>query len=320
MKLSKKSKLIIVVLLLLMFLPYLAYQGYVAYYVTPYYKITLKKKIQSYQFIENNNALVMKWSYENPLDYWITTKESDELKTSPRIGQTKIVQEYLKLKSVANTHNVAKDQEYWGITVYNIEGGELTSKDYDVFKMVRDYNPDFVPNRIENQIYINDDKELLDIYLKTDKNDFREGVTKSIDLNNGKIIEKGEKNNRNQTEQSEYTLSILSLRPNYLNSKRKIGFNKKGKLKEDALIRQKYPEAAKLLEDDEGMVALLTDKPSFESALPILQLLYKKDTNLFENVKIPAENSVDGQEHIVNSQEEFAKYYRNKEKGDPNQR
>ena len=91
-------------------------------------------------------------------------------------------------------------------------------------------------------------------------------------------------------------------------------------MKEDALIRQKYPEAAKLLEDDEGMVALLTDKPSFESALPILQLLYKKDTNLFENVKIPAENSVDGQEHIVNSQEEFAKYYRNKEKGDPNQR
>lgn len=310
MKLSKKSKLIIVVLLLLMFLPYLAYQGYVAYCITPYYKITLKKKIQSYQFIENNNALVMKWSYENPLDYWITTKESDELKTSPRIGQTKIVQEYLKLKSVANTHNVAKDQEYWGITVYNIEGGELTSKDYDVFKMVRDYNPDFVPNRIENQIYINDDKELLDIYLKTDKNDFREGVTKSIDLNNGKIIEKGEKNNRNQTEQSEYTLSILSLRPNYLNSKRKIGFNKKGKLKEDALIRQKYPEAAKLLEDDEGMVALLTDKPSFESALPILQLLYKKDTNLFENVNIPDYNSVDGQEHVVNSQEEFVKYYK----------
>ena len=81
-------------------------------------------------------------------------------------------------------------------------------------------------------------------------------------------------------------------------------------MKEDALIRQKYPEAAKLLEDDEGMVALLTDKPSFESALPILQLLYKKGTNLFENVTIPDYNSVDGQEHVVNSQEEFVKYYK----------
>ena len=50
--------------------------------------------------------------------------------------------------------------------------------------------------------------------------------------------------------------------------------------------------------------------------VPIYQLLYKEGTNLFENVKIPAENSIDGQEHIVNSQEEFITYYRNKEKGD----
>lgn len=53
--------------------------------------------------------------------------------------------------------------------------------------------------------------------------------------------------------------------------------------------------------------------------VPIYQLLYKEGTDLFEK-KIPAENSVDGQEHIVNSQEEFITYYRNKEKGDPNQR
>ena len=172
MRISKKNKLILILLASVVAIPYLAYQGYVAYYITPYYKITLKKKIQSYQFIENNNALVMKWSYENPLDYWITTKESDELKTSPRIGQTKIVQEYLKLKSVANTHNVAKDQEYWGITVYNIEGGELTSKDYDVFKMVREYDSNTVPSRIQNNVYVSEGRELLDIYLKTSENNY----------------------------------------------------------------------------------------------------------------------------------------------------
>ena len=53
--------------------------------------------------------------------------------------------------------------------------------------------------------------------------------------------------------------------------------------------------------------------------MPIYQLLYKEGTDLFEK-KIPAENSVDGQEHIVNSQEEFIKYYRNKEKGEPKAR
>lgn len=46
----------------------------------------------------------------------------------------------------------------------------------------------------------------------------------------------------------------------------------------------------------------------------------RKGRILFDNVKIPAENSVDGQEHIVNSQDEFIRYYRNKEKGEPKAR
>ena len=99
-----------------------------------------------------------------------------------------------------------------------------------------------------------------------------------------------------------------------------FGVSKGGKLAKDALIRQKYPEAAKLLEDNNGSIVVLADKPSIENNMPIYQLLYKEGTNLFENVKIPAENSVDGQEHIVNSQEEFIKYYRNKEKGEPKAR
>ena len=98
------------------------------------------------------------------------------------------------------------------------------------------------------------------------------------------------------------------------------GVSAGGKLDKDALIRQKYPDAAKLVEDNNGSIVVLADKPSIENNMPIYQLLYKKGTNLFENVKIPAENSIDGQEHIVNSQEEFAKYYRNKEVGEPKSR
>lgn len=66
-----------------------------------------------------------------------------------------------------------------------------------------------------------------------------------------------------------------------------------------------------------GLVQFFVNEAFY--GVPIYQLLYKEGTDLFEK-KIPAENSVDGQEHIVNSQEEFITYYRNKEKGDPNQR
>ena len=204
MKLSKKSKLIIVVLLLLMFLPYLAYQGYVAYYITPYYKITLKKKIQSYQFIENNNALVMKWSYENPLDYWLTKANKRLYPQDARVGGSKIVQEYQKLNRNGNIHNVAEGQEYWGITVYNTKGGKLTSKDYDIFKMVREYDSDAVPSRIQNTVYVSKGRELLDIYLKTSANNYTDGFLKSIDLNSGKIVEAGDEQDKWTAESSSY--------------------------------------------------------------------------------------------------------------------
>lgn len=101
---------------------------------------------------------------------------------------------------------------------------------------------------------------------------------------------------------------------------REFGVSRDKKLDKEALIRQKYPDAAKLVEDNNGSIIVLADKPSIENNMPIYQLLYKKGTNLFENVKIPADNSIDGQEHIVNSQEEFIKYYRNKEKGEPKAR
>ena len=67
-----------------------------------------------------------------------------------------------------------------------------------------------------------------------------------------------------------------------------------------------------------GLVQFVVNEAFY--GVPIYQLLYKEGTNLFENVKIPAENSVDGQEHIVNSQEEFIKYYRNKEEGEAKSR
>ena len=226
------------------------------------------------------------------------------------MGGTKIVQEYRKLKSDGNTHNIAEEQEYWGITVYDAEGGKLISKDYDVFKMVREYDSNTVPSRIQNNVYVSEGRELLDIYLKTSENNYTEGFLKSIDLNSGKIVDPGDGHDKWIAESSSYFSQLLPLSSDYFLHNSGLYLNKGKKPASAALIRQKYPEAAKLLEDENGMVAILTDKPSFESSLPILQLLYKKDTNLFENVTIPADNSVDGQEHVVKSQEEFVKYYK----------
>ena len=318
MKFSKKAVFIVMLVGVLLLTPYLAYKYYVNKYVNPYSTFLFKRKIVDYKYIEDGKALAIKWDYDNPLDYWLASQSTYVYWVSPVVSPNKIVQEYKRLSMSSAQRNEPIDDEYWKITVYDIKTKDFPSKDYDVFKMTRDYDSDYIPTGIATTIYISEGRELLDIHLKNAKDGSLS--TKSIDLDEGKIVELGEGKDFEQISRSTSFSHLLQNSSNYFINKWEIGILKEGKLDKDALIRQKYPEAAKLLEDNNGSIVVLADKPSIENNMPIYQLLYKEGTNLFENVKIPAENSVDGQEHIVNSQEEFITYYRNKEKGDPKAR
>ncbi len=71
-----------------------------------------------------------------------------------------------------------------------------------------------------------------------------------------------------------------------------------------------YPKAAEILSEKESMIGILGKESDLEEYLPILKLFAKEGKNLFSDVAIPAEYSVDGKEHVVNSQEEFYRYYK----------
>ena len=318
MKFSKKAVFIVMLVGVLLLTPYLAYKYYVNKYVDPYSTFLFKRKIVDYKYIEDGKALAIKWDYDNPLDYWLTEQEASVDWFGPVVGQNKIVQEYKRLAISSMYRNEPIEDEYWKIAVYDIKTKGFPSKDYDVFKMTRDYESDYIPTGITSVIYTSDGRELLDIHLKNAKDGSL--VDKSIDLDEGKIVELGKGRDYEQYATATSFYNLLPDSEDYFMFNWEFGVSKGGKLAKDALIRQKYPEAAKLLEDNNGSIVVLADKPSIENNMPIYQLLYKEGTNLFENVKIPAENSVDGQEHIVNSQEEFIKYYRNKEKGEPKAR
>lgn len=318
MRFSKKAVFIVMMAGVLLLTPYLAYKYYVNKYVDPYSTFWLKRKIVDYKYIEDGKALAIKWDYDNPLDYWLTEQEASVDWFGPVVGQNKIVQEYKRLAISSMYRNEPIEDEYWKIAVYDIKTKGFPSKDYDVFKMTRDYDSDYIPTGITSVIYTSDGRELLDIHLKNAKDGSL--VDKSIDLDEGKIVELGKGRDYEQYATATSFYNLLPDSEDYFMFNWEFGVSKGGKLAKDALIRQKYPEAAKLLEDNNGSIVVLADNPSIENNMPIYQLLYKEGTNLFENVKIPAENSVDGQEHIVNSQEEFIKYYRNKEKGEPKAR
>ena len=71
-----------------------------------------------------------------------------------------------------------------------------------------------------------------------------------------------------------------------------------------------YPKAAEILSEKESMIGIFRKGIGFEEYLPIIKLFAKEGKNLFSDVTIPAEYSVDGKEHVVNSQEEFYRYYK----------
>lgn len=312
-KLPKRVKKLLVALVVLIGIPFIAYRAYIAYFVEPYSQIYLKQKISKYEFLEGGKAIVVKWDYENPIDHWLTTSTKDVFQGTRLIGEKKIVQEYKKLKYINPVSSNPQGQEYWGITVYDTQNQKLTSKDYNVFKLVREYNKNFVPIRLGNVIYTSSGETLLDIYIqKLESSDPL--LQKSINLDTGKLVDAGEKRDSDKEQKNSFKISrqLSLLRPDlhyHIADRTILNLSKSNyHFPSDAKMWTMYPKAAEIFSEKESMIGILGKESDLEEYLPILKLFAKEGKNLFSDVKIPAEYSVDGKEHVVNSQEEF---YRN---------
>ena len=321
-KIQRQFRKYIVILLAIFVIPCIAYKGYVAYFVEPYSQIYLKQKISKYEFLEDGKAIVVKWDYDNPIDHWLTTSTKEVFQGTRLIGEKKIVQEYKKLKYINPVSSNPQGQEYWGITVYDTQNQKLTSKDYNVFKLVREYNKNFVPIRLGNVIYTSSGETLLDIYIqKLESSDPL--LQKSINLDTGKLVDSGKEQDSNKEQKNSFKisrqLSLLLPDSHYHIADREILNLSKSNyhFPSDAKMWTTYPKAAEILSEKESMIGILGKESDLEEYLPIIKLFAKEGKNLFSDVTIPAEYSVDGKEHVVNSQEEFYRYYkRSEEKND----
>ena len=64
------------------------------------------------------------------------------------------------------------------------------------------------------------------------------------------------------------------------------------------------------MQGEYARVTFLNRETNVELVKNVTELFFPPGTNVFENVTIPAEYSVDGQEHVINSAEELQKYYK----------
>jgi len=152
---------------------------------------------------------------------------------------------------------------------------------------------------------------LLDIYLKSPEDHYKKDIIKSIDLQSGKVIAQGDETEKEAVNDSTNYISFLPIHEQLTMADRRISLDKTKNFPEsNAVMFDKYPNTKDLFSENHSMIGILVDRPSVDTNIPILQLLVNQKTNLFKNVTIPAEYSINGKEQEVNSQEEFYRYYK----------
>ena len=199
-------------------------------------------------------------------------------------------------------------------------GEKLERKEFDIFKMVRSFDDNLVPSEIDSIGMgrgATSEKKYVRIilHLKYSEND-EDYKVYFIDLDEGKILPA----DKVKTDKLSTKNNFVSNTSFYDNLAKKgvsvsmtsVGLNDTYPRKnlKKTVLGQDYPELHKILQGYDSRVAFLNEEPDIKLVQKVAELFFPPGTNVFENVTIPAEYSVDGQEHVINSAEELQKYYK----------
>lgn len=269
--------------------------------------------IKDYHFVSDQN-IVVQWdtkdkadlsAYKNPQEYDL-------------IGYSKkyITVENYKLKDdvVSFNRNYAKLGEYWTIDVYEVKNKKLEQRTLDVFQLVRNYNKNLVPtNNTGSLIYFYQNKYYLKITVKEKDAELGKHLV-LLDLETEKIVgnsfEEVSSSIRTQANDFYHRTSLgeklgVSIGSTNINE---MEFINGGPT--DIELAKKDPQAYHLLTQPGSLFYLLTNKTDLKLATETYQHFLPQGQSIFDNLTIYGKYSVDGQDHVVNSYEEFLKYYK----------
>ena len=246
------------------------------------------------------------------------------------------------------SYNEPKEGEYWLIDVYDTNDRKLKPKTYDVFKMVRDYNKKYIPLDISEEIYETEDNEVYFLITmlaaKESKVVIENGVMKVvtegfnetseypveeglIDAKTGKIstmTSSGKSVEEVVTESKQRLESrhpfafmlgtgLFGPRANHLSSRGlQLRFNQSFRETEKNIIplASAYPKVYQMMKNQYRSTLYFLGEEDVEFRLSFLELLYSSYDSFVKNVTLPADFSIDGQEHLVQNKEEFLRYFK----------
>ena len=214
--------------------------------------------------------------------------------------------------------------EYWKINVYDTKGEKLDKKVLDVFEITRNYNESYYPAFILNKYSIDsiDGKEYLTISLRrkddmiTDVSDESKLLNGLIDLETGKIVDINPNNQKKNSPKiglgSIDSFSQLFKEHDFSVRDNGLHFWRLGDNTKQWLINSKYPKSMEIISKspETSYIYKLSSNDDLQTSIDMIKLVFPEGTNIFKDITIPAASSKDGQEHLVQSEEEFLQYYK----------
>ncbi|ORO56980.1 hypothetical protein B7720_01755 [Streptococcus oralis subsp. oralis] len=345
MKKIMKSKLVQVMLLALTVIGlYFAYQAYRRHELTQFVMWSPRAKIASYEFMDDNKAVAIDWDRESELKEAEEAKKYDnrikvELSTATN-GERFIVRQSYKLKSATYKYwileedavpylksNIPEQGEYWLLDVYDTKDGTIKQKTYDVFQMVREYNKDYIPIGVAESsklLQSENEKDYLPIKMAVNSEPSAKTFIGIIDLTSGKILSETPSGKsgeefydvfKNTIKNRDYFEDIINQNDrlsnqNFTFDSSKFSFKELVENSQYPSLTSQYPKVFDIL--SKGVLSELDflGEEDVRFKISLLKLVLPEGTNIFKDITIPAASSKDGQEHLVQSEEEFLQYYK----------
>ena len=289
-------------------------------------------EIDSYKFLEDGRGVVVHWKSLTPEEDKLFAKyypHSSENLLNAHGASNKhyIVRTYFHNSTYRLTQKLPKEDPdvYFSLSIYRIKEQKLEGNQVDLYKLVEDYNPNYVPENTGGIEEING-KDYLPI--KVYERDWKLSESKILWLNlETKKIEWEDSKEQGGSDMPSVALGQLKVILDnatelyrttnanddlYQNQLTFFPNNLKG-----SVLEKSDPKAYQLLRKKDSQLYILLDaKLNYDTVygnvqqfIDLYQLFVPANTNLYEGITIPAELSKDGQAHQINTKEEFERYY-----------
>lgn len=287
--------------------------------------------IKDYELIGDDDAVVIDWRLKGKENELVSNVKSKNGEiggaTHVSFGIPLVIGTYATTQSIKLTErpdaitfnrNEPKFGEYWYITVYDLKASIPTSKQYNLFKLVREFDDSYAPvlsGYYSKGIEING-KFYQKIFLRSVTNsedrkmvllDIEEGrlVEESEELDFDKLLNIGIKTNLYDYFEDFLTIGVTNDRSLIL-SKAGISASNSWQLKKE------NGKALELWQSDHSRLYILENTDDAEALFETWQLLLPEGSDIFDNLILSSAFSKDGQEHKITSVADFQNFYNGK--------